>query len=124
MIVASLLATGVVYGISESMISTSAEHMLSMLVEIGTYEAASDHKKKNGDLPRQLWNGIDGTRSQQYTTVKHLPSPYAARIFSGWRCWKNEGEEGGGGLRYVFAFVPIGNYSGSIESPHSKGVST
>ena len=85
---------GVHYGITQGKVDTSAEMMLAHLVEIDTYDNAIEHKEKNGELPRKLWKGIDGARSQQYSTVKHLPRPYAARIFEGRRCWKKEDEGG------------------------------
>jgi len=81
---------GLFYGISACNIDTSPEQMLVDLVEIGTYQAASDHRRENGDLPRKLWSGIDGTRSQQYCTVKSLPAPYDNQVFEGWWCWKKE----------------------------------
>jgi len=80
--------TGRIFVRSFCIADISASELLADVVEINTHDSTREHKKKNGKLPRRLWKGIDGTMSQQYSTVKRLPKPYDPRIFEGWRCWE------------------------------------
>ena len=108
------------YSVSPSVsLDTSATSLLAEVTAINTYKEAAAHKNKNGNLPRKLWE-IDGTRSQQYSVGKKLPTPLAPRLFEGWRCWKRVIDRTGT-VSFVFAFAPLSEYKGLKRKVHFPG---
>jgi hypothetical protein len=108
--------TGKVFGISKCIVDTRAAEILVDIFAIRTCEAAKLHEEKNGELPRMLWEGIDGTRSQQYSVFKRLPPPLQPRLFEAWRCWQRVVDKETGIVSFIFAFVPLSQYKGTSRS--------
>ena len=112
--------TSAVYGVSFCVVDTAASTILAEVTAIDTYKEASMHKKKNGEsLPRKLWDNIDGSRSQQYTVGKSLPSPLLPRIFESWRCWKKIVKNDV--ATYLLAFTAMKKHEGGKRTVEYKG---
>ncbi|GMH61240.1 hypothetical protein TrRE_jg5433, partial [Triparma retinervis] len=124
-------STGAVFGVSECIIDAPASSVLAEVATIDTYAASRQHRRKNGNLPRKLWNGIDGTRSQQYSVGKKLPSPLEPRLFEGWRCWKRVTNPNKT-VSFIFAITPMKEYhkeprkvaEKTTDKPFELGTST
>ena len=101
-------------GISYCHIDVSARALFAYLVEVGTYESAREHKEKNGEMPQKLWYNIDGTRSQQMSTIRKLPASLGVRKFENWRCWKISTSKEGT-TSYTLAFVPLNMWEGTKQ---------
>ena len=113
-------ASSSVFGVSHSTMDTSASNILAELAVINTYEEDRIHKENNLDLPRRIWDNIDNTRSQQYSTGMRLPPPLDPRRFDGWRCWKKVTNRKGA-VSYIFALAPMSEYRGDTRKMEMPG---
>ena len=70
----------------------------------------------HGDHPREIWNNINGSRSQQLFYVNKISSTQT-RFFDEWRTWKKidsskENDEQWES-KYILAFAPMSMYDGT-----------
>ena len=80
--------SGIAIGKSVAKIDLSAKELFAYLWVLTTYKHKREHLQVNDDLPRAVWENLDGTRSLQFTTTVKFPKGLTNRYFEMWFTWE------------------------------------
>ena len=104
------------WGKSKCRIDTSAEELFTNLWVLPTYKNENDHRDHNGNLPRVVWENVDGNRSLQHSVVIKFPTGLKNRCFETTITW--EARKLDNGLKeYIIALIPTESYAAMGGGP-------
>ena len=101
-------------------IDVSAAELFAHFFCLDTHEAMAEHHKSQGEEPREIKEGVEGSRSVYFKVGVHLPAPYTSRLFEIWQTWK-ERKLPDGRTQYIMGFKPINNFQGVKETENEHG---
>ena len=97
---------------SKAVVDVSAEELIARLWVLTTHRVKVEHVEQNGELPRAVWENIDGSRSVQYTKCVRFPQGMSHRYFESWFTWEARSLKDGR-KELILAFVPMNEYNGT-----------
>ena len=100
------------WGMTKAKIDVAAKILFAELWVLSSYQKKRQHKKQNGNLPRVVWENLDGSRSLQLTTSVKFPAGFDHRFFNSWITWEAK-ICGDGRKEYIIAFAPMNEYEGT-----------
>ena len=80
--------SNIAIGKSVAKIDVSAKELFAYLWVQNTHKQKREHFQANDDLPRAVWENLDGTRSLQFTVTKLFPKGLMNRYFESWSTWE------------------------------------
>ena len=99
------------WGKTTAKVDLSAISLFSELWMLKTYRLRKVHKEMYGNLPRAVWENLDGSRGLQYTSSVKFPAGLSHRFFDCWITWDVRTREDGQ-KEYVIVIVPMHEYGG------------
>ena len=101
-------------------IDTSARETFGKIWILNTYERKHEHVASNGqNMPRALWENIDGTRGLQYSICIKFPGGVQNRIFNCWITWDLRTQPNGREI-WLIAMTSMKNYPGTCRSVEGR----
>ncbi|GMH72306.1 hypothetical protein TrLO_g5595 [Triparma laevis f. longispina] len=86
-----------------------AKHVFAELWLLDTYAKKAENKDRKFC---EVWNNLDGTRGQQYTTSLGLPGGFKDRLLESWFTWEETiGRDGR--HTFIIAIAPLETYEGT-----------
>ena len=105
------------WGMTKATIDVSAEELFSDVWILDSYKSNATHKQVSGDLPRAIWENLDGTRSLQYIKSLKFPKGISNRYFDCWLTWEARTREDGR-KEFIIAWAPSEVYGIMGGSTH------